>query len=125
MINDLKLSNPAQWYSKLKRICSYDQERYEPLVCEQIESLNDQEQAEQIADHFCSVCQQFDAVNLSEIIIPKYDSNTIPQFTQMEVRLKLKAINPKKAVPEGDIPPKILKTYAEYFSTPLTDIINT
>ena len=42
----------------------------------------------------------------------------------MEVRLKLKAINPKKAVPEGDIPPKILKTFFAQITTPLTDIIN-
>ena len=25
IVKDLKLSNPSQWYSKLKRICSYDQ----------------------------------------------------------------------------------------------------
>ena len=124
MISDLKQSNPAQWYSKLKRICSYDQERYEPLVCSKLENLTDQEQAEKIADHFCSVRQQFDAVDPNEIVIPKYDINTIPQFTHMEVKLKLKEINPKKAVPEGDIPPKLLKIYAEEFSTSLTDIIN-
>ena len=125
MISDLKQSNPSQWYSKIKRICSYDQERYDPLNCSEIEMLTDQGQAEKNADRFWSVRQQFDAVNPNEIKIPKYDISSIPQFTHMEVMLKLKAINPKKAVPEGDIPPKILKTYAEYFSTPVTDIINT
>ena len=30
IIKDLKTSNPSQWYSKLKRICTYDQEKYEP-----------------------------------------------------------------------------------------------
>ena len=57
-------------------------------------------------------------------MIPKYDIDTIPQFTQIEVMSKLKAINPKKAVAEGDIPPKKLKTLFEQISTPLTDIIN-
>ena len=86
--------------------------------------LNDQEQAEKITNYFCAVRQQFDAVNPSEIMIPKYDIDTIPQFTRIEVMSQLKAINPKKAVPEGDIPPKILKTFCEQISTPLTDIIN-
>lgn len=50
--------------------------------------LNDQEQTDKNANYFCAVRQQFDAVNPSEIIIPKYDIDTIPQFTQMEVMSK-------------------------------------
>ena len=52
IVKDLKISNPSQWYSKLKRICSYDQEKHEPLEVAEIELLSDQEQAEKIADFF-------------------------------------------------------------------------
>ena len=50
----LKISNPSQWYSKLKRICAYDQDKYQPIICDEIDNLYDQEQAEKIADHFCA-----------------------------------------------------------------------
>ena len=46
IVKDLKQSNPSQCYSKLKRICSYDQERYDQLNCEEIDTLTDEEQAE-------------------------------------------------------------------------------
>ena len=38
IVKDIKLSNPSQWYSKLKQICSFDQERYEPMVCDEIKN---------------------------------------------------------------------------------------
>ena len=62
IIKDLKVSNPSQWYSKLKRICSYDQEKHDPLVVADIELLSDQAQAEKIADHFCNDAR--DLINL-------------------------------------------------------------
>ena len=30
-VKDLKKSNPNQWYSKLKRLCSYDQQKSDPV----------------------------------------------------------------------------------------------
>ena len=124
IVKDLKLSNPSQWYSKLKRICSYDQEKFDPLVCNEIELLSKEEQVEKIADHFCAVRQKFTALKTSAIEIPSFDKNTIPQFSELEVEKKLKEINPRKSVPEGDIPPNIIKQFAEQFKVPLTDIIN-
>ena len=54
IIKDLKVSNPSQWYSKLKRICSYDQEKHDPLVVAEIELLSDQAQAEKCSfSNFC------------------------------------------------------------------------
>ena len=57
IVKDLKTSNPSQWYSKLKRICSYDQEKTQPIICAEIETLTDQEQADKIAQHFSAVRQ--------------------------------------------------------------------
>ena len=33
-------------------------------------------------------------------------------------------LTPKKSVPKGDIPPKLIKYFSEEFSTPLMEIIN-
>ena len=124
IVKDLKLSNPSQWYSKLKRICSYDQQKFEPLVCSEIEHLSDQEQADEIAKHFCAVREKFEEVKPYEIKIPKFTNEEIPKFTEMEVASKLKSINPRKAVPRGDIPPKVLKEFSHQLTVPITDIIN-
>ena len=124
MVKDLKLSNPSQWYSKLKRICSYDQEKFDPITCSEIEDLPKEKQVEKIAEHFCAVRQKFAPLEDRSIYIPPFDINTIPQFSESEVLSKLKEINPRKSVPEGDIPPRIIKEFAEEFKVPLTDIIN-
>jgi hypothetical protein len=31
IVKDLKMSNPGRWYSILKRICSYDQHKSDPV----------------------------------------------------------------------------------------------
>ena len=49
IIKDLKTSNTSQWYSKLKRLCAYDQQKLEPVTVESLKNLSDSEQAEAIA----------------------------------------------------------------------------
>ena len=109
IVKDLKLSNPSQWYSKLKRICSFDQERYEPIVCEEIEDLSDQEQAEKIAVFFAAPRKAYDALLSCDIQVDEIEEKDFPHFSHLEVAEKLKEINTRKAVPNGDIPPKIIK----------------
>ena len=52
MIEDLKISNPAHWYSKFKRMSSHDQHREETVNVEEIIGMDDQRQADVIADKF-------------------------------------------------------------------------
>ena len=108
IIKDLKTSNPSQWYSKLKNISTYDRGKYETLNCSQIEHLSDRDQAEKFAEHFCAVREQFYVLKTCDISIPYVDEIIIPQFGPNYVEEKLAAINPKKSVPRGDIPPKLL-----------------
>ena len=60
IVKDLKESNPRQWYSKLKRLCSYDQNKSDPIIVETIKHLSDKEQAELIADKFSKVSQEYE-----------------------------------------------------------------
>ena len=41
IIKDLKHSKPNQWYSKLKRLCSYDQQKSEPIIVDSMKELSD------------------------------------------------------------------------------------
>ena len=124
IIKDLKISNPSQWYSKLKRICTYDQDRYDPIICSEIETYSDQDQADKIAEYFCKVREKFSPLKTSDISIPPFNENTIPQFSEADVKEKLAAINTKKSVPTGDIPPKLIHKFSSELAKPLTNIIN-
>ena len=92
VIKDLKQSNPSQWYSKLKSLCTYDMEKQEALNCEEIEALSDQEQADDLVEHFSYIRNQFDELKSCDIKVPQFQENSIPQFTQLQVKEALKQI---------------------------------
>ena len=105
IIRDLKESKVAQWYSKLKRLCSYDQMKSEPIIVESIKHLTDKEQAEIIADKFAKVSQEYEPLKSEDIHVPEFEQSTIPSFTHQQVKKHLEKIKTNKAVPPGDIPP--------------------
>ena len=124
MVKDLKTSNTNQWYSKLKRLCSYDQQKLEPVVVESIKHLSSSEQAEAIADKFARVSQEYEPLNSEDIKVPEFDEQSIPRFNPDDVRMNLEKIKTNKSVPPGDIPPQLIKQFAKQLSVPLCDIIN-
>ena len=124
MVKDLKVSNVGQWYSKLKRLCSFDQRKSDPVIVESLRNLSDAEQAEQIADKFAKISQEFEPLDSENIDIPKFDESEIPVFTPCQVRKELEKIKCNKSVPPGDIPPKVLKKFAKFLAEPLCHIIN-
>ena len=58
-VADLKNQKPGKWYSALKKITSYDQQRCQSVNVDEISHLTDQEQAEIIADKFSSIQNEF------------------------------------------------------------------
>ena len=124
IIKDLQTSNISQWYSKLKRLCSYDQQKLEPVIVESLKNLSNEEQAEAIADKFCRVSQLYEPLKKEDISIPEFDENSIPRICPAQVKKKLEKIKTNKSSPPGDIPPKLIKLFATQLSIPLCDIIN-
>ena len=106
-VKDLKTSNPYQWYSKVIRMCFYDQTKFEPIICSEIENLTDQEQAEKIAKQFYAVRKKFNLLRFSDIEILYFSDDSNPHFLESEIKSKLLEIDPKKSVSKEDIPPKI------------------
>lgn len=51
---------------------------------------------------------------------PHLKVNTIPQFSEADVRERLSAINPKESVPSEDIPPKMVNKFAAELAKLLT-----
>jgi hypothetical protein len=58
-VQDLKKSNPGQWYSKMKRMSTIDQTTDEKLLIQQFKSETNQDQAEIIADQFESISKLY------------------------------------------------------------------
>ena len=52
MVTEVKEADPSRWYSMLKRISNYDKEKTEELHVEEINHMDDEEQAEAIANNF-------------------------------------------------------------------------
>ena len=124
-IADLKVKNPAKWYSSLKRICSYEKNKREELVISDISHLTNEEQVELIADKFASIQNQYEPINQDKIKLSVSSAFIFPTFSCNEVWMELIKLNPRKSTIIGDIPPKNLKSVAAYITEPLTDVIST
>ena len=124
IIDDLKYSKSGEWYSKLKRISRYDQGKSETLQVEEISQLSDQEQAERIADQLAEISNTYKEVELSDINIPHFKAEDIPQFSAARVEKFILRLKSNKATPPGDIPVKIIKEFSQYLCVPLANIIN-
>ena len=116
-IEELKVTNPAKWYSSLKKLCSYDQHKSEKIDVESLKHLSSQEQAEKIADKFSAVSLEYDP-------LPTFDSADVPQFSPRKVSQIMSKTKTNKAVPPGDIPPKIIKIFANQLAVPFCHILN-
>ena len=124
MIADLRKKKPSQWYSSLKRISGFDQNR-QNVAIEEINHLSDEEQAEKIADFFSSIPNEYEPLEKQDIEIPEFRKDDIPQFKPNQVWLLLMKVRTNKATVPGDLPAKLIKEFAAYLAEPLTDIINT
>ena len=89
MVEQLKDKNPSQWYTQLKRMSSYDQGRSDQITVDEIDHLSDRDQAEAIADHFASVSQEYEHLQVEDIQIPEIPPGSVPEFTRSDVHKEL------------------------------------
>ena len=122
---DIKLKKPGQWYACLKKITSFDQQKNDQPVVDEISHLSDQAQAEIIASKFASITNEYDSLKSEDISIPAFVESEIPQFTPAQVWFALSRIDTNKATVAGDFPARLIKQFAAYLAEPLTDIYNT
>ena len=115
MIDELKSAKSGEWYSQLKRMTRYDQTKMETVQVEEISSLDDQEQAERIADQLAQISQLYKGVERSDIVIPQFSTDDIPQLTVTKVREYISRLKPRKSTPIGDIPAKICPIFVRTF----------
>ena len=124
IINDTIRAGSHEWYKKFKRMSNYDTNQFGHLKVSDIDHLSPLQQAEEIANKFSSISQEFEPIKLHEIKIPSFGSDSIPVFRPPDIGKKLHKIKLRKATASGDIPPKIIRKFANSISVPLCDIIN-
>ena len=124
-IQDLKVSNPRQWYSKVKRITSYKIHENELPQCQEISSFDDQNQAELIADTYEQVANSYEPLKDGDVSLPEISEGTYPKITVKMVFNYLRKIKTNTATVHNDIPAKVIKKYAKYLCYPLCIILNT
>ena len=107
MIEDLKNSNPNKWYSKIKRMTSYDQNKSSPVTIEEIEEYDDEKQANLIADKFSAISQEYSPLDQNQIQIPLFDVSTVPVITTYQVKKAMKKLKSNSSTIAGDIPAKV------------------
>ena len=123
IVNDLKNSNQSQWYSKIKRMSSYNSGKEEQAVVQELINIPDEIQVEKIADQFSSISNLYsplkkEDINLNYII----DERPPPEINPYLVYLKIMSHKKKTATVTGDIPMRVVKFCAEELSFPLCDI---
>ena len=107
VVADLKESNDGQWYSKLKKISSFNKHLQKPIIVSEISEYTDQEQADLIADKFSKISNEYDAIKTSDIKIPFFTQESIPHTTHKKVEITPKQLNTKVSTVSGDIPAKV------------------
>ena len=113
-VAELKLKKPGQWYSCLKKMTSYDQQKHEQQIVDEISHLSDQDQAEIIAEKFASIQNEYDSIKTEDILVPPFEENQIPQFHPSEVWFALSRLDVNKSTVPGDFPAKLSKQFAAY-----------
>ena len=92
-VADLKQKKPGQWYSCLKNITSYDQQKTSQPNVEEIRHCSDQDQAEIIAEQFAKIQNEYNPLKTEDICVPPYVDSDIPQFHPAQVWFALTKLN--------------------------------
>ena len=123
IVEDLKISQPGQWYSKLKRMSSHDQAKSEEPIVLSFDGLSDQAQAEEIAKQFSQIANLYEPLKSEDICLDGIQNDKpYPWLEPYFVHKKIKSMKNNTATLKDDVPIKVIKTFSYEFSFPLSDI---
>ena len=121
---DLLSKSTSSWYSSLKRMTNFDQEKHKKLIIPDINHLSDLEQANKSASQFSEIPNEYDPLKSEDISVSPISPKEIPQFESVQVWWLLSQLKTSKSTVQGDIPAKIFKEFAAFIAEPLTHVYN-
>ena len=123
-VKELKISNPAKWYSMAKRLGAEPYPKNGEQKVECLVGLNDYQASEKIAQHFSKVSQEYFPLDTSKL--PAYlPAPEILQVDEETVAKRLFKLKNRKSTQPIDLPSKLRKLFPWELAKPLTDIFNT
>ena len=125
MVEELKESNPSQWYTKVKRMGGLPDSRSGNIMVEELSGLPDQSQADKIAENYAKVSNEYKPLSDGDISPDLYrtDQNP-PHIEPFQMYQRIQKMNTRKANIKGDIPMKIIKEYSVELAEPLAHILS-
>ena len=126
MVHDLKISNPGQWYSKIKRMTGQDTRNQEITGIVELDGMENDQQMEAIADHYAKVSNLYEPVKNEHFVeyLQENRQEKPPNIGPYLVYRSIKKMNKKSATLPGDLPMKLISKYADELTLPLCHIIN-
>ena len=122
-VTEMKETNPSKWYSMAKRLGAEQHSKEAGLSVDCLKGLNNEQAAEQIAEHFSRISQEYSPLNRDKL--PAYlPARGILKVDESEVAERIYKLKSRKSTQPIDLPSKLRKQFACELSTPLTDIIN-
>ena len=123
IVEDLKTSNPGQWYSKLKRMSSHNQAKNEEPIVQSLSELTDSAQAEVIAEQFSQISNEYEPLDSNDISMENITNDKpYPNMESYFVYKKIQKMKNNTSTVKGDVPIRIIKLFGHELSKPLSNI---
>ena len=122
-VSELKVSNPAKWYSMAKRLGAEDSRKGNELSVDCLKGLDNQQSAEVVAEYFSKVSQEYSPLDTASL--PAYlPAPEVLKVEEEDVAERLYKLKCRKSTQPIDLPSKLRKKFPCELATPMTDIIN-
>ena len=116
----------SKWYSKIKRMSSTDPSKEEHLIVHELMNLPTSTQAEEIANKFAEISNQYEPLRYDDIELPSLTSSkAAPLFEPHEIHRKIQKMKKKNSTVPGDIPWRVIREFSVELAGPLSNIYNT
>ena len=123
-VSEMKVSNPAKWYSMAKRLgAEQTHNNGGEISVECLEGLSNQAAAEKVAESFSKISQEYSPMDVGTL--PTYlPAPQPPKVTLSDVATRIFTLKNRKSTQPIDLPSKIRKQFPWELAIPLTDIYN-
>ena len=127
MVEDLKNSNPAKWYSKIKRMAGIRKDQAECIFVDELDGYSNKEQAEKIAKHYSEISNSYEPIDDSEFAeyLDRFrKSSPVPVVEPRKIHETIRRMNKRAAVVQNDVPMKVISEFSVELAFPLSHIFN-
>ncbi|XP_033111173.1 uncharacterized protein LOC117112210 [Anneissia japonica] len=116
-------SNSRQWFKQIGKMCGTSKNKNDSLNLN-IDESDPEKIREVINSKLSEICQHFESLQINRLSTYLPYKSPPPTLTFWEVYYRLKKLNCNKAAAPGDLPVRLIKTFAFELAVPLVNIFN-